>query len=132
MENVGRERLGGAEMSALELYNTKIAAYRGLCVRLAALGLSPSIVRHDEFAIDQPAVFPALAPYLEDPVSVPVAIEASTKDADKDRAYYRDYYGSQRWRDIIDSESMARINETINWSELADFGYTPDRAPAAR
>lgn len=122
---VGREGLGRSKTSATMLYNRKMAAFVGLQARLKAAGLRYSVVRHEDFAMDQAAVFARLAPHLSQPAVTFRPLDASTKDQRRTRAYYQDYYGQQLWRDEIDQQSMARIKAEIDWSLVDDLYYTP-------
>jgi hypothetical protein len=122
---VGREGLGRAQTSAMELYNLKMAAYADLQSRLGAVSATCSIVRHEDFAVDQAAVFAALVPFLGSPPKAFRPLERSTKDPSRSRSYYEEYYGNQRWRDEIDAECATRINAEIVWSALRPLGYEP-------
>ena len=102
-----------------------MAAYAALQARLDAAGLSYSVVRHEDFAVDQAAVFAGLKPFLSEPASEFTALSASTKDKKKTESYYRDYYGQQRWISEIDPDSKSRINDEIDWSIVAGLGYEP-------
>lgn len=121
----GRERLSRREVSATELYNVKMAGFADLQERLAASGLGYSVVRQEDFAIDQEAVFVRLAPHLTQPAAAFHTLDASTKDKRKSRAYYEDYYGNQRWKDEIDPASSERLREEIDWGAVENLGYAP-------
>lgn len=122
---VSRERLGRATMSAMEIYNAKMAAFADLQARMDAAGMPYCIVRHEDFATDQEGVFAHVAPFLDASSATFHPLEASTKDGAKTRAYYRDYYGNRRWLDEIDTESAARIRDATDWSGLERYGYDP-------
>ena len=122
---VGRERLGRKKTGAIALYNAKMKAYEQFQQKLSDAGISFSIVRHEDFAVDQKGVFTALAPYLRAPAQQPALVEASTKDKGKTRSYYTAYYGKQMWRREIDAHSMMRINAGICWKTLDPLGYRP-------
>lgn len=124
-KTVGRERLGRAETSAIALYNLKATAFVDLQARLTDAGATYSVIRHEDFAVDQAKVFARLAPYLDGHSQEFKALETSTKDVTKTRSYYQDYYGKQRWRDEVDAECAARINDQIDWSAVTDYGYSP-------
>lgn len=124
-KTVGRERLDGRKVGAIELYNRKMRAYSEFQQRLISTGISHSVVRHEDFAVDQQSVFETLKPYLVDPETEFSPLDASTKDQEKSRDYYRDYYGCQKWRNEIDADSMQRINAEIEWQLLADLSYHP-------
>ncbi|WP_170457671.1 hypothetical protein [Ruegeria arenilitoris] len=124
-KTVGRERLNGRRVGAIELYNIKMHAYSELQQRLHSMGISHSIVRHEDFAVDQHSVFEKLKPYLVGPNTEFSSLDASTKDQEKSREYYRDYYGGQKWRNEIDADSMQRINEEIEWQLLEVLSYYP-------
>jgi len=102
-----------------------MAAFIKLQSRLSGLGVSFSIVRHEDFAVDQAKVFSRIKPYLDDPSLTFTPLETSTKDQKKNRAYYQDYYGNQRWRDEIDARSMDRIRYEIVWPDVKQFDYLP-------
>lgn len=125
-KTVGREGLGRAETSPIELYNIKMASYAKLQCRLQEMGHTYSVVRHEDFAVDQEQVFLNLAPHLDGPHTEFQTLDASTKDSKKTRSYYQDYYGEERWRDEIDVRSNSRIVENIDWSALEGLRYFPD------
>lgn len=124
-KTVGRERLGRAETSAIPLYNQKLAAFSDLQKRLSDANLSYSVVRQEDFAVDQAEVFARLAPYLARPAAQFEALEASTKDKTKTIEYYKNYYGQEQWRDEIDADSAARIDAEVDWPSVASLGYRP-------
>jgi len=124
-KTVGREGLRRAQTSAMELYNLKMAAYADLQARLAAVPATFSIVRHEDFAVDQAAVFASLAPFLEARAGTFRPLERSTKDPSMTRAHYADFYGAERWRDDIDAACAARINAAIDWPVVRPLGYAP-------
>lgn len=124
-KTVGREGLDRAETSATELYNRKMAAFFKLQSRLSEVGVSYSIVRHQDFAVDQAKAFSQIKQHLDGASSTFTPLETSTKDRRKSRAYYQDYYGNQRWRDEIDARSMDRIRSEIDWSVVKPFDYVP-------
>ncbi len=120
-----RERLASITTDAITLYNLKMVAYENFQRRLYDADVSYSIVRHEDFAVDQAAVFATLVPRLLDPKLEPTLLDASTKDHGKNRDYYKEFYGKQLWRSEIDSESMARINDEIDWQGLTSVDYRP-------
>lgn len=124
-KTVARERCGGAETTAIETYNLKIASYIMLQAKLANVGATYSFVRHEDFAVDQEREFVKIAPYLQEVAPTFQPLSASTKDPAKTLEYYRDYYGKERWRAEIDEDSNDLINERVNWAAIRDFGYFP-------
>jgi hypothetical protein len=124
-KTVQREGLGRAEITAPALYNLKAQAFADLQPRLNNVGATYSVVRHEDFAIDQGGVFAGLAPYLLEPSSEFCALESSTKDKEKTRAFYKNYYGNELWREEIDAECAALIREQIDWSAVESYGYQP-------
>lgn len=122
---VQRERMQGKEITAIELYNAKMVGFRNFQSRLLTAGASYSVVKQEDFAMDQAAVFERLRSHLVEPTANFTPLKASTKETAKNADYYRDYYGQQRWRNEIDAASMTLINDQIDWQLVADIGYEP-------
>lgn len=124
-QTLGRERLDRAEMSAMEIYNAKMAAYADLQAQLDAAGTLYCIVRHEDFATDQEGVFGRVALFLDGPSTTFRPLDTSTKDGAKTRDYYKVYYGERRWLDEIDVDSASRIREATEWAGVGRYGYEP-------
>ncbi len=120
-----RERLDGQTVGATRLYNLKITAFEQFQTKLAASGITYSVVRHEDFAVDQKAVFSKLVPHLDNPKKEFVPLEVSTKDQGKSRDYYKNYYGQQLWRKEIDPRSADLIDQEIEWHSLKKLDYFP-------
>lgn len=122
---LGREKLQNASMSAIETYNAKLKSYANLQGALSENAIPYSIVRQEDFAMNQLEVFKSLAPHLQKPKKHPQELKKSTKDADKDSEYYRKYYGEKLWLKDIDRNSLDKINNEIDWSLLTQYDYDP-------
>jgi hypothetical protein len=124
-ETVEREGLGRVKTGAMALYNVKMAAFLTLQSRLEQAGGSYSVVRQEDFAVDQAGVFAKLKPHLLRPVAAFQSLDASTKPGGKSRADYEAYYGQQLWLNEIDMGCRARITDEIDWSLVAQLDYSP-------
>lgn len=122
---VARERLEQKDVSATQLYNIKLASFLEFQSKLTAAGMPFSVVRQEDFAMDQERVFARLAPHLTAPSAQFESLKASTKESSKDSAYYKDYYGNERWREDLDPQSTARIVAEIDWSLAESLQYAP-------
>lgn len=121
----GRERLQKAPISATETYNMKLESYAQLQESLSNKSISYSIVRHEDFAVNQLEVFSKLAMHLDEPAEHPKELTRSTKDSRKDADYYKNYYGKMLWLKDIDSQSLDKINNEIDWAQLSQYEYSP-------
>lgn len=124
-KTVRREGLGRSATGATALYNRKMAAFLKLHKLFRAAGVSFSVVRHEDFAVNQAQVFSDLKPCLHHPARDFSPLERSTKAGAKDRTYYQDYYGNQKWWHEITPEVKNRIDHEMDWSLVRDFGYSP-------
>lgn len=124
-KTVGRERLHNATTSATEIYNLKLESYSTLKNMLSENKISYSVVRHEDFAVNQLEVFQKIAPYLDQPTEKFHPLEVSTKDKSKDSEYYKEYYGEKLWVKDIDKKSLDKINNEIDWHQLSSYEYYP-------
>jgi len=124
-QTVARDRLNRAVLTPANLWNAKVSAYLGFLEKLQASGCAHTVVRFEDFAVDQAAVFEKLRPFLPDVPETVTLIEGSTKDSDKDRDYYRRYYGEKQWLDKVDTNAREAINAAIDWEVAGKFGYAP-------
>ena len=114
-----RSGLTGKLDSPIELWNLKNASYSSL-TPLNALHL-----RTEETFIDPAAIVEKIQQHFSLRRLAPAFVdyERSTKDRSKDTNYYRDYYLNEKWRESLSDEAVAIINDHLDHSLVADFGY---------
>jgi len=122
-QTLRRDRLKGAVLSPITLYNVKIASYLEFCSKLNDTHGKYIFVRFEDFAINQQDVFLQIKGLISNPAERPSLIRESTKDAQKGIDFYKEYYGNEKWKNEIDRESSEKINKLINWNQLTSFNY---------
>jgi hypothetical protein len=122
-KTVERDNLGRRSLRPAELWNMKLASYVSVSARLLDAGIPCRWVLFEDFVRDQASVFGALRGLLRNPTTAVSAITASTKERSKGLGYYRDYYGKKRWLADIDEADRKRIDDSVDWSLAARFGY---------
>lgn len=118
-----RERLDGATLTPPQLYNAKLKSYLDLSAAMEADRQELHIVKFEDFATDQLAVFAGLANQIKGASAAPRPITKSTKDATKDAAFYKDYYGNNRWLADLSLAENEYANDMIDWDSAGRFGY---------
>lgn len=120
---VGRDNLGRRALRPAELWNAKMRSYASFSARLLDAGIPCRWVRFEDFVHDQARVFDALRGLLSRPATDVSIVTRSTKERSKSVHFYREYYGNRRWLAEIDAIGRERIDESVDWSLAAQFGY---------
>ena len=110
-------------MPPAELWNTKVRSYAAFAKQLFQGGIPCCWVLFEDFVRDQARVFETLRNLLWKPAVAVCVVTKSTKEGSKSFRYYRNYYGMRRWLAEIDEASRIRMDESVDWSLAAQFGY---------
>lgn len=120
---VERERLGGASLRPLELYQRKLESYLEFAERLSRYRIQHQFVRFEDLILHQADVFTGIAGDLLDPSPRFHELRESTKDKAKQLEDYQRYYGEERWREVIGDNLQQMVSAQIEWSNFGQFGY---------
>lgn len=123
-QTVARERLASRTFAPLDLYNAKLNSYDLFCAKLNSAGIPFRFIRFEDVVLAQEQVFDTLAADLGQRRAIYTPLHRSTKDPARDLDDYRQYYGQERWREML-SGSEEAINAQIDWGPLARFDYRP-------
>ena len=107
----------------LDLWQTKVRAYKSFSTMAKANGLPTYFMRFEDFVAGPVAEasialahFGAVADDLR-------PSESHTKDEGRDLASIQSYYGQEKWRDRLCRETVALINERVDWDMAGRLGY---------
>lgn len=121
-ETVQRERLVEAVFRPLELYHAKLRSYAAFSKELAEAGIAFEFIRFEDIVLRQEEIFRTIAACLGSQDAPYTALQRSTKDAARTLDDYRDYYGRERWRELL-AGIEHEIDRRIDWDLVAPFGY---------
>jgi hypothetical protein len=115
---LGRERAGAAYESPVSLWNAKNRSY-------LALGPRAVNLTYEDVLADPAGAVARIAALVGVPWDAAgfVNMESSTKRRGRSFEEYRTYYLDELWREQLDGQAVAAINDRVDRELMARFGY---------
>lgn len=138
-KTVRRERLGGASIRPLDLYNEKLTSYLSFANRLHSAGIASAFVRHEDLLLRPKQAFASIRSELSEPRKLFRPRLTSTKHRAPHDPNCRDYpslkmgtplflmkryYKKEVWRESLRGLEKS-INSRVSWDLVGGFGYEP-------
>ncbi len=119
----------------LALWQAKVLAYRRFSQQAKSCGVATFFMQFEDFVADPVASAGAALTHFGISAVNLQPTHVHTKDQDRSLSEIQSYYGQEKWRDYLCSESVDLINQRIDWDlagrlqyrrfDPADFAATP-------
>jgi hypothetical protein len=119
-KTVYRDNVGRSLNNPVELWNLKNKSYLNLDGEKALHITTEKIFEDPSGVIDSISYSFSIEKKSEEFINY----NRSTKDKSKDSSFYRDYYLSEKWRRHLSDEAIAFINENVDKTLMAHYGYS--------
>lgn len=118
---VGRENLGRATVTPIQLWNLKSASYIRLLEHLPTLHLRFETLLDDPRQVVKIISNAIGLDWNQDEFR---NFEKSTKESRRDYDFYRDYYLNEKWKLDFSTAAIDIANQGLDGDVLAYFGYS--------
>lgn len=111
----------------VDLWNFKLNSYYAATETVAANACKVFFIKFEDFIHDQEQSVAGVLDVVGRKKGGFEVLREATKGNDRslgrDLAYYKEYYGNEKWRDSLNSESVARINKSVDPILMEKIGY---------
>ncbi|MEM8870308.1 MAG: hypothetical protein AAGE38_07895 [Pseudomonadota bacterium] len=119
-----REGLPAVVASPLDLWAQKAAGVLEYCAAANTAGLPSKIIRFEDFVQDPAEVTRLSLGSIGISVEALSARPQNTKQNEAGLSRLQAYYRVEAWRSRLSRETVARINQRVDWSVAEALGYT--------
>ena len=120
---LGRDQVDKILPSPMDLWSLKLSAYRQFARDARRDGMPSAVMTFEDFTHDPVGALTEAAEVVSGKVVAFTPVAGSTKKDGVKASERRDYYANELWRADLTAQSVALINERVNWDIAQHFGY---------